>query len=150
MKRFRFRLQRLLEIREHETKLAQNSWVAARRAAQVAADQLRVASALRAESAERLLARRQGRMSVHEWRQSAELHEALVAQEWLAAERLADALREEEHRRQQLTEAERREKVLRRLRERRAEEYRRAVEAAEQAAIDEMAQNVFLEGGGRR
>lgn len=150
MKRFRFRLQRLLEIREHETKLAQNNWIAARQAAQVAAEQLRVASAQRAASAERLLARRQGRMSVHEWRQSTELHEALVAQEWLAAERLAAALREEERRRQEMTEAERREKVLRRLRERRAEEYRRAAEAAEQAAIDEMAQNVFLEGGGRR
>jgi len=150
MKRFRFRLQRLLEIREHEKRLAQNNWVVARLAAQAAAEELKAASARRAASAERLLARRQGRMTVQEWRHWSEMHEALVAQERLAAERLAAALREEERRRQELTEAERREKALERLRDRRAEEFRQAAEAAEQAAIDEMAQNVFLEGGGRR
>jgi len=150
MKRFRFRLQRLLEIRQQETKMALNNFAQARIATQTAARRLEAASARRAESAERLLARRQSRMTVLEWRQSAELHEALVAAEWLAAERLAAARQEEERRRWELTEAERREKVLERLRDRRAAEFERAMLAAEQAAIDEMAQTVYREGGGRR
>ena len=89
-------------------------------------------------------------MTVNEWVQLAEMHEALVAQERLAAERLAAALQEEDRRRRELTEAERRQKVLERLRERKAEEFRQAVEAAEQAAMDEMALTVVREGGGWR
>lgn len=150
MKRFRFRLQRLLEIRQQETKVALNNFAQARLATQAAAKRLEVAAAQRAASAERLAARRQGRMTVQQWRQSAEMHEALVAAEWLAAERLAAAQQEEERRRRELTEAERREKVLERLRDRRAAEWRQAMAAAEQAAIDEMAQTVYREGGGRR
>ncbi|MEW8976794.1 MAG: flagellar export protein FliJ [Symbiobacterium sp.] len=150
MKRFRFRLERLLEIRQQETKLARQNLARARAAAQVAAHHLQVASNRRAASAERLLARRQRRMTVNEWVQLAEMHEALVAQERLAAERLAAALQEEDRRRRELTEAERRQKVLERLRERKAEEFRQAVEAAEQAAMDEMALTVVREGGGWR
>ncbi len=150
MKRFRFRLQRLLEIRQQETKVALNNFARARLATRAAAMRLEQAAARRAESAQRLLARRQGRMTVLEWRQSTELHEALVAAEWLAAEQLAAAQQEEERRRWELTEAERREKVLERLRDRRAAEFERAMLAAEQAEIDEMAQTVYREGGGRR
>jgi len=149
MKRFRFRLQRLLEIREQEKKTALHNFVQARQATQAAALRLEMAAARRAASAEELLARRQRRMTVQEWRWSAALHEALVAEEWLAAERLATAQQEEERRRRELTEAERRQKVLERLRDRRAAEFERAMLAAEQKAIDEMAQVVYREGGSR-
>ena len=90
MKRFRFRLQRLLEIRQQETKVALNNFARARLATRAAAMRLEQAAARRAESAQRLLARRQGRMTVLEWRQSTELHEALVASDTALAYARAD------------------------------------------------------------
>lgn len=150
MKPFRFRLQRLLDLRQKETKMAQNALGQAQAAARQAADWLAVAVANRTESGERLLTRRQKRMTALEWRHSAELHQALIDQEKLAAQRMNEALALEAQRRAELAEAERREKVLDRLRERRADEYRLAAEAYEQAEIDEMGQNMYREGGGRR
>lgn len=148
MKPFRFRLEKLLTIREKETQRAQNALAIARLRRRQAATYLEQVRAERKASAAALLRRRQGRMTALEWRRTAELHEGLVEKERAAEAILREALAEEERRRQELTEAERREKSLERLKERRAEEYRLELAAWEQAQTDEVAQVVFRQGGG--
>lgn len=150
MKPFRFRLERLLNIRQQQSKLAQNALAQARMRSRQANAFLDAATADRMASEETLLKRRARRMTALEFTFAAQMHEAIFQREQQAHQTLEAALAEEAHRREELMEAERREKTLDRLRERQAEVHRSAVEAWEQAEIDEMAQNVFREGGGRR
>lgn len=150
MRPFRFRLEKLLTIRHHETRRAQNALAIARLKRRQAAAYLEQVRAERKASAAALMARRQRRMTALEWRRTAEEHEVLVRKERVAEAILREAQAEEERRRRELTEAERREKSLELLKERRLEEYRLEFLAWEQAQTDEVAQVVFRQGGGLR
>lgn len=150
MKPFRFRLEKLLNIRQQQSKMAQNALAVARVRTRQAYAHLESARADRINSEAALLAKRQRRMTMLEWQVSAQMHEALVEQEKAAEATLQGAHADESRRREELAEAERREKTLDRLKERQAEEHRYAMEAWEQSQIDEMAQNIYREGGGRR
>ncbi len=150
MKPFRFRLEKVLNIRQRESVLAKNALAQARLRSRQAVAFLETARTERAASEQALLAKRQKRMITYEWILSAQMHDALVEREKQAQAALRAAREEEARRRELLAEAERREKVLDKLKERQAEEHRYQLEAYEQAQIDEMAQNIFREGGGRR
>jgi flagellar FliJ protein len=150
MKPFRFRLEKLLNIRQQQSKMAQNALAVAKFRTRQATVYLEAAKADRIASEQALLSRRQRRMNVLEWQLTAQLHEAMVEREKAAEAALQAALAEEARRREELAEAERKEKILDRLKERQAEAHRYAMEALEQAQIDEMAQNIYREGGGRK
>jgi flagellar export protein FliJ len=150
MQPFRFRLEKLLNIRQQESKMAQNALALAIMRTRQAQAYLETARGERMASEQALLARRRRRMTLLEWQMSAQVHEAMVEREQAAEAALEAALAEEARRRKELEEAERRVKILDRLKDRRAEEYRYAMAAWEQSQIDEMAQNIYREGGGRR
>lgn len=150
MKPFRFRLEKLLNIRQQQSKLAKNALAQARIRSRQAATYLESARAERLASEQTLLKRRSRRMTALEWALADQVHDAVVQRERQAHQALEVARMEEERRRAELIDAERREKTLDRLKERRAEEHRYAMEAWEQAQIDEMGQNSFREGGRRR
>lgn len=150
MKPFRFRLEKLLNIRQQQTKLAQNNLAQAQMRTRQTEALLAAAQAERLASEEALLAKRQRRMTALQWQLSTQLHEALIEREREAEAALAAARQHEEAKRAELAEAERKQKTLERLKERQFEEYRYAMEAWEQAQIDEMAQNIYREGGGLR
>ena len=150
MKPFRFRLEKLLNVRQQQSKMAQNALALARVRTRQATAFLESAKAERIASEERLLKRRTKRMTALEFRLAAQLHDEMIEREKRARQSLETALAEEARRREELIEAERREKTLDRLKERQAEAHRIEMEAWEQAQLDEMAQNIFREGGGRR
>ncbi|MFZ5826784.1 MAG: flagellar export protein FliJ [Bacillota bacterium] len=150
MKPFRFRLEKLLNVRQQQSKMAQNALALARVRTRQATAFLESARAERIASEERLLKRRTTRMTALEFRLAAQLHDAIIEREKQARQSLETALAEEARRREELMEAERREKTLDRLKERQAAAHRIEMEAWEQAQLDEMAQNIFREGGGRR
>lgn len=150
MRPFGFRLEKLLTIRQQQSKMAQNALAQARIRSRQAVALLDSATAERAASEAALLQRRTRRMTALEWRLAAQMHDSMVERESQARQALEAARADEALRREELAEAERREKMLDRLKERQAEEHRYAMEAWEQAQIDEMAQNIFREGGGRR
>lgn len=150
MKPFRFRLEKLLNIRQQQSKMAQNALAVARMRRRQAEAHLAAITAERVASEEALMARRRRRMTMMEWQVSTEMHEAMVEREREAERALESAQAEEARRLLELAEAERREKTLDRLKERQAEEHRLAMEVIEQNQIDEMAQNIYREGGGRR
>lgn len=150
MKPFRFRLEKLLHIRQQQSKLAQNALAVARVRTRQAEAFLETATGERIASEQALLAKRRRRMTMMEWQLSAQMHEATIEREQAARAALQGALEEEARRRQELAEAERREKSIDRLKDRQAEEHRLAMESWEQSQIDEMAQNIYREGGGHR
>lgn len=150
MKSFRFKLEKVLNVREQESKLAMNALAVARIKSRQADALLETARQRRTESERILCQRRTQRMSVGNWIATSQLHDALVQAERSAAHVVLQSRIEEESRRTELMEAERRKKILDRLKERQYEAYRHAANAAEQAQIDEMAQNIYREGGGRR
>jgi len=150
LKPFRFRLEKVLNIRQRESMLAKNALAQARLRTRQAVAFLETSRSERAASEQALLVKRMKRMTTYEWIISTQMHESLVEREKQAMATLQNAEQEEAYRRELLAEAERREKVLDKLKERQEGEHRYQAEAYEQAQIDEMAQNIFREGGGRR
>lgn len=150
MKAFRFKLEKVLNVREQQSKLAMNALAVARLKSRQADALLETARQRRSESEQVLCQRRAQRMSVGNWIATSQLHDLLVQAERSAAQVVLQSRMEEERRRTEMMEADRRKKILDRLKERQYEAYRHAANAAEQALIDEMAQNIYREGGGRR
>lgn len=150
MKPFRFRLEKLLHIRQQQSKMAQNALAVAMSRTRKAMASLERSRAERIASETALLDRRLRRMTALEWQVTAQMHDVMVEREKAADAALRASMAEETRRRAELAEAERREKTLDRLKDQKAAEHRHLMEAWDQAQIDEMAQNIYREGGGRR
>lgn len=140
MKPFRFSLEKVLKVRQHQTMLCKHALATAQLAAGQAWVTLEKARVARADFEKELQERRTRRMTAQKWAASSEQHDRVVQHEKAAAEKLHQALAEVAGKRAELEEAERRAKTLEKLRDQQMEAHRYGELAEEQAAMDEMAQ----------
>lgn len=150
MKPFRFKLEKVLRIRERETMLAKNNLSVAlheadraRAALEQAINQRKV---FEAEMSERM----KHRITAQQLSFTAMQHETFMESEAAAGDGLRQALEVVATRRAELVAAERRQKTLEKLRERRLEQWRYEAGVEEQNLTDEMAQTQMrrVKGGG--
>ncbi len=137
---FRFNLDKVLKVRQHQVMLAKHELAGAQVAlarAWAALEQARLArSTFEAELEER----RKRRMSAQQWAASAQQHDAKALAEKEAAQHLHEALAAVAEKRANLEEAERRCKTLENLRDQEMEAHRYEADREEQNLVDEMAQ----------
>jgi flagellar protein FliJ len=141
---FRFRLQKVLMVREFETLVATQALVAARGAAAEASAAVHHRRQARVEYAGQLAQRRTLGMPAWEWAATARHYELLCQAEQEAAESLHRALGLVAERQVAVEGAMRREETLHKLQDHHLEAFQYAEQAAEQAALDEMAQTYRL------
>ncbi len=136
---FRFRLERLLDLRRAKEGAAQRALAEARRA--VEEEARRLAELLAEEEQGRRAARelRQGVLDLGALRRQDGYHDAIERRIRTSRERLRELGTIEQEKRQALTEAMKAVKVLERVRERRLAEWTRAEEREERKFLDEVA-----------
>jgi flagellar FliJ protein len=142
VKPFRFNLEKVLKVRQLETLKAKQALAEAQLLAGQAWAASEQARAARVAFEGEMERRRSRRITAGEWAALSEQHDQLTAREKEAARRLHEALALVAERRSQLEEAQRREKALEKLREQQFEAYLHEEQLAEQAEVDEMAQNL--------
>lgn len=140
MKRFRFSLERVLDVREIQSVLVLQSLGEARVAAGQAAAALEEARGRRSSYAVSLEERRRQGMAAWEWAVTSTRHEALSRAEQEATQALQRALETVSLRQAELEGARQREKALQHLKGVQLEAFRLADAAADQAVNDELAQ----------
>jgi flagellar protein FliJ len=136
---FRFRLERILELRRAKEEAAQRALAEARRA--VEEESRRLASLLAEEDEGRRTSRglRQGTLDLGALRLLEGYQNAVDRRIRTSRERLLDLGRAELEKRKALTEAMKAVKVLERVREKRLAEWTRAQAAGERKFLDEVA-----------
>lgn len=151
MKPFRFNLEKVLRIREHETMLAKNNLALAMHEAEKAREALEQATNQRKAFEAEMTERMKHRMTAQQLSFTTMQHETFMEAEEIAEEGLRQALDVVSTRREELAEAERRQKTLEKLQDRQYRDWQYEAGVEEQNLIDEMAQNQMRrsrEGGG--
>lgn len=137
---FRFRLERLLEIRRVREGAAQRAHADARRAVEEAERRLSALLAEEEEGRGASRARRSGTLDLAVLRAHAEWQAGLDRRLRDARERLRERQDVELEKRRALVEAQKAVKVLERVREKRLAEWSRARDVEERKILDEVAQ----------
>lgn len=140
MKTFRFTLEKVLRVRQHQSMLAKHAVAQAQLLAGKAWVALEQARLARTQFETEWEERRKNRMTARQWSAYSEQHQRLAQTEQAAASELHSALAEVSRKRDELEAAMQREKALDKLREQQYEAYQQEQLAVEQAQNDEIAQ----------
>lgn len=144
MKRFRFTLEKVLKVREHETTLAEEALAEALGSASRAQEAAEDATQQRLGHQTEWKRQAADRHTVRQWILFQEIDEAFRLAEQQAHERWEEALGAVGQQREILQAATQREKALETLREHQWEAYRSEWLACEQAELDEIGQTISL------
>lgn len=147
MKRFQFRLERLLNVRSQETDMARRALASAISEAELARRTQANASAAVASRVSEVSHKEQSGMTVFEFASLRTHVRALQKDLDQADANLSEANSHTHERRNQLIEARRGERVLERLKEKRLELYSREALAEEQKELDEFGDRLGLNAG---
>lgn len=142
MKPFRFSLEKVLNVRQLQTTKAKQALASAQLVAGQAWMALEQARVARVTFETEWEARRTSRMTAGEWAAASQTQDGLVEAAKAAADRLHSALEVVAELREELVEAQRKEKALEKLRDQQREAHEHAMRATEQAETDEVAQAV--------
>lgn len=148
MKPFRFSLEKVLKVREHQTLLAKHALAEAQLQVGQAWAALEQARVARVHFETEMEEQRSHRLPAQKWQALSQQHDYMVLKEKRAVQALHEALARVAERRAELEEAERREKTLEKLREQQFESHRYSELSEEQFAMDEMAANAVRERKG--
>lgn len=148
MKPFRFSLEKVLKVREHQTMLAKHALAEAQLKVGQAWAALEQARVARVHFEAEMEEQRSHRLPAQKWQALSQQHDYMVMKEKNAVQALHEALARVSERRAELEEAERREKTLEKLREQQFESHRYSEHSEEQFAMDEMAANAVRERKG--
>lgn len=142
MKAFRFRLDRLLDLRRRREEAAQRDLAEAMRAVRDQNGKLLGMMAARDEGKAALRAMRMKELDLGRLRLQEDYLESLERKIRVEFDRLQELVRSEIGKRHALTEAVRGVKVLERLRERRLQEWTRGADREERKTLDEVARGM--------
>lgn len=141
MKPFRFSLEKVLKVREHQTMLAKHALAEAQLKVGQAWATLEQARLARVQFETEMEEQRSHPLPVQKWQALSEKHDYMALREKGAVQDLHAALAWVTEKRAELEEAERRERTLEKLRDQQFETHRYAELSEEQFDMDEMAAN---------
>lgn len=148
MKPFRFSLEKVLKVRQHQTMLAKHALAEAQLRVGQAWAALEQARVARVQFEAGMEEQRSHRLPAQKWQTLSQRHDYMVLKEKNAVQSLHEALARVAEKRSELEEAERREKTLEKLREQQFESHRYTELSEEQFAMDEMAANAVRDRKG--
>lgn len=146
MKKFQFRLQRLLQLKEHAKAEKQKQLAKAERSRRMEEAHKQMLEERMQQEISELIRTQSNVLSVERRRRSVYYQHRLLTNLKTQTAAVANAREREERRRSELIEATRQEKVYHKLRERQEARYREECDRQEQKDTDEIASNTARRG----
>jgi flagellar FliJ protein len=144
MKKFKFRLQKLLQIKEHAKMQKQKELSRAERVRRMEEAHLEMLQQKMRDEVTNLAAGTTQLIDVRHRQRSTQFQQRLVANMKTQEQVIQAAVTKEAAKREDLIEATREEKTFEKLKERQKERYLKEIDLLTQKEIDEIAKNVYL------
>ncbi len=146
MKRFQFRLQKLLQIKTHKKMERQKELAKAERVRRMEEAHLELLQSRMTQEISDLQTHKVQKIDCRRLSQSAFYQQRLIGNMATQKQVIANAQKQEDLKREKLIGAAREEKVFDKLKERQQERYNRELDNLQQKETDEIARNTFLQG----
>ncbi|MBK7091035.1 MAG: flagellar FliJ family protein [bacterium] len=146
MKKFQFRLQKLLHIKSHKKMERQKELAKAERVRRMEEAHLELLQSRMSQEISDLQSHKIERVDCRWLTQSAFYQQRLISNMATQKQVISNALKQEELKREKLISAAREEKVFDMLKDRQRERYNRELDDLQQKETDEIARNTFLQG----
>ncbi len=146
MKKFQFRLQKLLQIKTHRKMEKQKELAKAERVRRMEEAHLELLHSRMAQEIAQLQAYKVAKVDCRRLSQSAFYQQRLIGNMITQQQVIVNAKKSEDAKREKLIESAREEKVFEKLKERQQERYWLELDSLQQKETDEIARNTFLQG----
>ena len=146
MKKFQFRLQKLLQIKTHKKMEKQKELAKAERVRRMEEAHLQLLQSRMTDEISDLQSHKLERVDCRRLTQSTLYQQRLISNMSTQVQIIANAQKIEDKSRDKLIESAREEKVFEKLKERQTERYSQELEVLQQKETDEIARNSFLQG----
>jgi flagellar FliJ protein len=145
MKRFQFRLQKLLQIKTHRKMEKQKELAKAERVRRMEEAHLELLYSRMSQEIEDLQRQKVERVDCRRLTQSAFYQQRLIGNMATQKQVIVNAQKQEDAKREKLIESAREEKVFEKLKERQQDRYWQELDLLQQKETDEIARNTFLQ-----
>lgn len=146
MKKFQFRLQKLLQIKTHKKMEKQKELAKAERVRRMEEAHLQLLQSRMSQEISDLQAHKIEKLDCRRLTQSTLYQQRLIGNMSTQKQVIINAQKLEDSSRERLIESAREEKVFEKLKERQTERYWQELEVLQQKETDEIARNSFLQG----
>ena len=148
MKKFHFRLQKLMQIKQHLKLQKQKALAQAERLRRMEEAHLRMLQEKMERELEELSQSAEGRIDATQRNQSVRYQQRLKGNMTTQTQVISEAVNRESAKREELVDATKEEKKFEKLKGRQEERYLKELDRTEQKDTDEIAKNVFRRGKG--